>query len=71
MALQFAVIGLRIDSPEAGATDIGQPGTESITKEPEEPKDNVAISSGISHDLDGLQLGLLLEDHREQDQAVA
>ena len=53
-----------IDSPEAGAADIGQSRTESVAQESEKPKDDIAVGSRISHDLGRLQFGLLLE-HQE------
>jgi len=67
----LAIIGLWIDSPEAGAADIGQPWTKSVAQESEKPKDDIAVGSSISHDLGRLQFGLLLKHHSEQDQAVA
>ena len=37
----------------------------------EDAEDRVGVGPGVGHDLDRLQLGLLLQHHREQGEAVA
>ena len=51
--------------------NVGQPRAETVAKQPEQPEDNITVSARVSHDLRRLQLGLLLQDHRQQNQAVA
>ena len=69
--VELPVIGLRVDTPEARAADIGEPQTEAISQQPEQAKHDVRIGAGVGHDEGGLQLGLLFEHDSEQHQAVA
>ena len=69
--IEITVVGVRIDAPKAAAADVGQAGTEAIAQQSEQPENDIAVGAGVGHDLGGLQLGLLLQHDRQQDQAVA
>src|SRR5712671_1916354 len=59
--IQFAVVGPRIDAPEARAADVGQAGREAIAEVSEQAEHDIAIRAGIGHYPCGLQFGLLFE----------
>ncbi|RML25696.1 hypothetical protein ALP82_200220 [Pseudomonas savastanoi pv. fraxini] len=58
--IEFAIVGLRINSPEPRATDVGQAWAKPIAQKPEQAEHYIAIGSIVGHDLRGLQFGLLL-----------
>lgn len=69
--VELAVVRVRARAPEAGTADIGQPRTEVVAKQAEQPEHHIAVGSGVGHDLRRLQLGLLFQHHGQQYQAVA
>ena len=69
--VELAIIGLGVDAPEACSTDVRQARAEAVAQQAEQPEDDVAVCARIGHDLRRLQLGLLLEHDRQQNQAVA
>ena len=69
--VEFAVIGFGIDAPESCSADVSEARAESVAKQSEQTEHNIAISTGVGHDLSRLQFGLLFEHDRQQDQAVA
>ena len=69
--VQGAVVGLAVHAPEPGAADVGQTRAELVAEQVEDAEDRVGVGAGVGHDLGRLQLGLLLQHHGEQGQAVA
>src|SRR5450755_3438695 len=69
--VEFTVVGMRVDPPQARAADVGQPWAKAISQEAKEAEDNIAVSAGIGHDLGWLEIRFLLEYGGEQDDAVA
>ncbi|CCF70621.1 hypothetical protein XAPC_4358 [Xanthomonas citri pv. punicae str. LMG 859] len=69
--VELAIVSVGIDTPEACAADIGQARAEAVVGEPEQAKHQIAVRTGVGHDLCRLQLGLLLQHDSQQDQAVA
>ncbi len=69
--VQRAVIGVFIDPPEPSAANVGEPRTELVAEQPEEPKDDIAGPGRISHDLDRLEAGLLFQKPREDVKGIA
>jgi hypothetical protein len=51
------VVGGWVDPPEAGVAQIGQPGTELVAQQPEEPEDEVAVYVDTSRGSFGLSGG--------------
>jgi hypothetical protein len=70
-AVERAVIGFPVDAPQLHITQISQPGTELVAKQPEQAKHGVGICGGVGHDLHRLELGFLFKQKGEQHQAVA
>jgi hypothetical protein len=62
---------MRVDPPQAGAADVGQPRAKAISQEAKKAEDDIAVSAGIGHDLRWLKIRFLLEYYGEQDDAVA
>ena len=56
--VKFAVIGMRVDAPQAGAADVGQPRAKAISREAKQAEDDIAVSAGIGHDLGWLKICL-------------
>ena len=69
--IELAVVGPRIDAPEARAANVGQARREAVAEVSEQPEHYFAIRTGVGHDPRGLQFGLLFEHHGEQDEAIA
>ena len=62
-AVQAAVIRCRINPPVPTAADVGDSWAEPVAQKPEQTEHNVRVSAGIGHDLGGMELCLLFEDH--------
>ena len=60
-AVQGAVIGRAVQTPESGFTDIGQPRTELKTQQPKEAKNNVRLTGRVGHQLFRFERRLILE----------
>src|SRR4051795_734707 len=69
-AVEGAVIGFPVDPPQLGVTQVGQPWTELVAKQPEQAKHGIGIGRGVGHEFHRLQLGFLFEQKGEQHQAV-
>jgi len=69
--IQHTVIGLGIDTPEPGATDIGKTGTELKPQQPEQPQDDLTAPGRIRHQLHRPQAGLVFEQSLQDKQRVA
>ena len=52
---------MRIDPPEASTAYVGQARAELISKQPEQPKNNIAYTTGIRHYFSWPQTGLLFQ----------
>src|SRR4051812_23255651 len=70
-AVEYAVVGGSVDAPEAGVADIGKPWAELVAQEPKQSEHRVCISCGVGHDFGGIEVGLLLEQQSQDEQAVA
>jgi len=70
-AVQRAVVGSAVDAPEAGITDVGKSRAELVAQKPEQPEHRVGISCGVGHDLGRFEIGFLVEQQPQDEQAVA
>ena len=69
--VKFAVICLLIDTPETGTAHIGETRTEAVAQQTEQSEDDIAVGTGVGHDLGRLRSGLLFEHDRQKNQTVA
>ena len=60
-AIQGAIVGLRVTTPKACFSDVGQTRTELITQQPETSEHEVRVGGRVRHDLHRVEGGLLLE----------
>ena len=70
-AVERAVVGGPVDAPEAGIADVGEPGAELVAQEPEQPEHRVSVGCSIGHDFRGFEVGFLVEQQSQDEQAVA
>jgi hypothetical protein len=69
-AVERAVIGLPVNPPQPGITEVSEPRAELVAKQPEQTKHRIGIGGGVGHEFHWLQLGFLFEEKGEQHQAV-
>ncbi len=69
--VEGAIVGLAIHAPEPRPADVGQTRAELVAQEMKDAEDRVGVGPGVGHDLGRLQLGLLLQHHGKQREAVA
>jgi hypothetical protein len=70
-AVERAVVGGPVNAPEAGIADVGEPGAELVAQEPEQPEHRVSVGCSIGHDFRGFEVGFLVEQQSQDQQAVA
>ena len=70
-AVERAVIGLPVNPPQPGITEVSQPRAELVAKQPEQTKYCIRIGGGVGHEFHRLQLGFMLEEKGKQHKAVA
>ncbi len=63
-SVELAVIRFWARAPEPGTANIGQARAEVIAEQAEQPEHNIAVGTGIGHDLCWLQFGLLFQHNR-------
>ena len=68
--IEGTVVARRIDPPEPGTTDIGDPRAELVAEQPEDAEDHVGVGAGVGHDLGRFKLGFLFQHAAQQHQAV-
>ena len=66
-----SVVGGLVHSPETCPADIFQTRAEVVTQQPEEAEHGIRIGGAVGHDVCGIAFGVLVEQEREDDQAVA
>ena len=69
-AVERAIIGLPVDPPQPGVTQIGQPRAELVAQQPEQAEHRIGIRGGVGHEFHRLQFGFLFKKKGEQHQAV-
>ena len=69
--VQHAVIGSLVDAPKSGVADIGEPGAELVSEQPEQSEHCVGVGGSVGHDLGWREVGFLTEQQPQNDQAVA
>src|SRR5208283_2877190 len=69
--IERPVARLAVDTPEFDAADVRQAGAELVSEEPEQAENGIGISGGVCHNLQRFQLGFLLQQESQDDQAVA
>ena len=71
MAIQDPIVGRGIETPEAGFSDVRQPGAELVAQQPEQAEDHVTDPSRVGHDLHRAQLRLVLQQAIEDEHRIA
>jgi hypothetical protein len=60
------IIRVRLGAPKTGFSDIGAMGTELVTKETKQTKNQIAVPCGIRHDFVRMESGLLFDETFEE-----